>query len=208
VVVANVPVPAPNDPRFGGNILGRASEAGSQGQGTFGVTRGSQHPETAMDFLLFMVSMRGQEIWTQTSGWLPSVVGVEPSEESKPFLPLMDGFPTGFELGNAGQADVARVMEKNFHKLVSPTGSVEAYLGSAKQDLPGAVLSDLRRSIASRLTNARRADTTVGVLFWEKLDANGAGTDAELDLILEGSNVSDRAYYRGLRGLTTLEPAQ
>ena len=80
--VSAIPFPSTQNPVYGKYTLGALSEAGFQGGVRFGLTRKSPHPEQARDFLQFMASRRINQIWTDTSGWIPCVAGTKANAEA------------------------------------------------------------------------------------------------------------------------------
>ena len=101
VGVFDVPVPDGSDPRYGHNTVGRVSEAGTQTGLSFGMTKQNSAAKQAqvVDFLRFLTSRDSNRKFSEYSGWLPAVVGVQPSAGVRPFLPRMEGYPAGFNMG-------------------------------------------------------------------------------------------------------------
>src|SRR5690606_848062 len=94
--VFTLPVPAPEHPRYGPYTLGRGSEAETGTGLSFGIPKQTKNFARALDFLHFLSSKKGNTTFSRVSGWLPAVVGVEPPDHVKPFLPVTDGYVQGF----------------------------------------------------------------------------------------------------------------
>ena len=87
-----------DDPDYGQFVYGPVSEeslaatlAGLQ----MGITTASDHPDQALDFLMYLASQKGNERLTQRIGWLPIIKGAETDAFLKKFEPNVEGI-TGF----------------------------------------------------------------------------------------------------------------
>ncbi len=162
VGVFPVPLPTVEHPRYGPNVIGEASEAGTDSGALFGVTRGSKHPEQALDFLKFLTSRRGNELFMKQSGWLPVIVGVEPDDEDmqvRPFMPILEGAVPGItqtmrDLGT----ELSRLLQDQFHRLVGPTGGVDDYLAAIEPRVAQHVRADFTRRAQRSRWNLWRHD--------------------------------------------------
>jgi raffinose/stachyose/melibiose transport system substrate-binding protein len=160
IAVLDLPAPSPTHPDHGRFVLGRHSEAGVRSHGPFGITRGSAHPELALDFMRFMTSAPHNQLFADRSGWLPVIHGVRPSPAIASFAPVFEGYPDGFFL-NLG-ADTARVVENNLHLLFAPTAGVDGFTAAAEEPLRRAARSDLERMLRVRVGQIARADLVIG----------------------------------------------
>jgi hypothetical protein len=100
VGIMDFPVPAPDDPVYGGVVEGRIYESPGAGF-RFGVTRTSKHPDVALDFLLFLASQPGNEKLNAIIGWIPAIVGTELDPLLAAFEPHLEGVygAVNFNLG-------------------------------------------------------------------------------------------------------------
>lgn len=160
VAIGRIPWPSSDHPRYGKNILGRPSEAGSGSAAAFCLSANSPHPEVALDFLRFMTSQPGNEIFAQTSKWLPAVEGARPSETTKDFMLDMEGATDGFAIAPIiyGNGEMARIYAQNIHRLVEPDGGVEPFLDSLRPAFAQAVHDDLQRQITDQIVAVRRLE--------------------------------------------------
>ena len=92
--VADFPVPAPSDPDYGAIIQGPRYEL-PDGNMPMAVTRTSNHPDVAVDFLLFLTSRHQNEKFNKRLKWIPIVVGAEVDPFLKVFEPNLDGVLPG-----------------------------------------------------------------------------------------------------------------
>lgn len=88
--VADFPLPARDDPAYGRWVEGPAYERPSA-QFSFGVTRSSQHPEAATDFLLFLASRQRNEQLNRIIGWIPAIRGAAIDPFLQAFQPHLEG---------------------------------------------------------------------------------------------------------------------
>jgi raffinose/stachyose/melibiose transport system substrate-binding protein len=142
--VFRVPLPAVDHPRFGQYTLGAPAEvSGRAVTGPFGISKGSQNPEVALDFLRFISSQRAHQAFVDRSGWLPVVVGVKTPPEMREFEPDLNGALAGVSL--RWGTEIKRVTENNWHILFAENGGVDAFIAAAGPDLVEGVKADLRR---------------------------------------------------------------
>ncbi|NJK92573.1 MAG: extracellular solute-binding protein [Blastochloris sp.] len=164
VGVAPIPLPDPQDPQFGEYVLGQTSEAETGTNVPFGLAQDSKHPEIALDFLKFMTSQPSNRLFSHTSTWLPSVVGVEVPEVVEPFEPIQEGYPGGIMLRSSGGSEVVRIYDNAFYSLVSKDGSVEKFMDLFLPQYPQAMLRDGKLALKNSLRNVGRHDTTLSAL--------------------------------------------
>lgn len=156
-----LPLPAPQSADFGAHVLGTPSEGNVATNAVFGLTRQSKYPEQALDFLRFLLSQRGNRIFSEASGWLPAVVGVEPGPELKPFYPEIRGVRNGVNLATLGTGNAYRVINTGRHLLIGPGGSAEAYSAYLKDNLGKALREDLERSASQQIKVVQRQDSVI-----------------------------------------------
>jgi len=209
VGVGRIPFPTPDDPEFGPFTKGRISEAGAVSAVSFGLTRSSENPAIAQDFLLFLGSQPANRVWTNVSRWIPAVVGVEPHPDAAPFQPLMDGYAPGFPLPNqANQPDSARIYNTNINDLFGPEGSPQKFANRLLEGNLEAQKSDLARLIRTTSMNSKRRDTVVAALAVQRVkDPGDAKLDEKLDEALQSIAFIERGYYLNKAALRATETA-
>lgn len=179
VAVFRLPLPALNDKVYGPAMLGSdTSEADLRPEGAFSLWRGSPHAAVALDFLRFITSQAGSQLFVQKSHWLPAIIGVEPDPSFRAFMPHLDGVPNGFDakLGNIGP-EVRRVWESTEHLLGGQDSddSVAAFRAAYRSQFRTALISDLTRWVRVARANSVQQDTTMAA--WRQLAERGP--DAE-----------------------------
>ncbi len=160
--VFSLPLPTGDHPRFGRYMLGRSSEAETGTGLSFGIPKQTKNFDRALDFLHFLASKPGNSTFSRVSGWLPSVVGVEPAHYVQPFLPITDGYLEGFrpDMKIAG-GNTARVIASANNILVGPTGSVQAFKDTIREPLKEAIQEDLGRFNHITTLNLNRQDVVL-----------------------------------------------
>lgn len=177
VGVFDLPAPSPDHPEYGQFVLGRHSEAGVRAYGPFGIPRTSANPDVALDFMRFITSLPGNQLFAEKSGWVPVILGVKPVPEIAPFTPVFDGYPDGFYF--AQTPDVARIMETNMHMLFTGDDGVARFLRNVAGPLQTAAKSDLVRLQRNRVVQLVRSDLTVTAN--EMLISEGGGDEEGLE---------------------------
>ncbi|MFA5159495.1 MAG: ABC transporter substrate-binding protein [Candidatus Omnitrophota bacterium] len=105
VGIADFPIPAPEDPDYGHWIPSPRFEKPSAGF-NFTVTKFSRHPAVAVDFLLFLASKRGNEVFNRRVGWIPAIKNTEMTEILKQFKPTTEGILGNFNYNLGGNTSV------------------------------------------------------------------------------------------------------
>jgi ABC-type glycerol-3-phosphate transport system substrate-binding protein len=90
VGVMDFPMPTKDDPTYGPVVEGPLFETPGTGF-RFGITRTSQHPDIALDFMLFMASKQQNEKLNRIIGWIPCILGTEMDPFLKAFDPHLEG---------------------------------------------------------------------------------------------------------------------
>lgn len=169
--IFSVPTPSPSHPRYGQNTYGRASESEVSAGLSFGITRLTPHFDQALDFLQFLTSRPYNAEFSRLSGWLPSVVGVQPPESIADFLPFTEGYVPGFDLSVSSiGANTARVVESTSNRLYSPHGSVDEFRAALASELPRELEADIRRTLRLGELNNTRQD--IALLAYLALQAH------------------------------------
>jgi raffinose/stachyose/melibiose transport system substrate-binding protein len=99
--VMNFPMPDASDPEFGSLMCGPVFDR----TGTafpMAVTRFSQHPDVATDFLLYLASKKGNERFNQIVGWIPVIRGSAMPAMLRGFEPQLQGMYPAWDVGFGG----------------------------------------------------------------------------------------------------------
>jgi raffinose/stachyose/melibiose transport system substrate-binding protein len=174
VVPMRLPNVMPNDPEVGRFIIG----IGGEGQGETAVAmylnKNSAHPEEALDFLRFLTSVEGNQLFTDHSLWLPSVNGVKLPEEIKEFRTYQEGYSFGQASYDMIGSEENGEWKRNFHRLIGDQGSVDEFATVLDQVMPVAIRKDLQNEMRNTLLLVKPQDTLI-VANAELADATPAG---------------------------------
>lgn len=182
-----IPMPNPNHPVYGQYMLGPLSEAGHGAGAAFGLTQQSRHPEQALDFLHFITSQHGNQVFSDISLWLPAVVGVELPEKVRPFELFTEGYPGG--MSAVYGADSRRILNNNLHLLLGHDGSPERFSEAMDAGLPGALVEDFRINHTGRIRQWHRNDSLVTTLAMLAFDEQAGDVEERLLIELLESSV-------------------
>lgn len=184
--VFDIPIPGRDHERYGEGVLGPAAENDVGTALSFGIPRATPNFELALDFLLFLSSQPGNTEFSRHSGWLPAAVGVEPDPVIAPFLPRQTGYVSGFVPSHFG-TDTNRVFNAQSGLLVSPPGSVEAFVDSFRPQLATSIRDDLRRDSRNATVNITRQDIILAGLEGLRRHQE-PGLDGKISRLLEAQN--------------------
>jgi raffinose/stachyose/melibiose transport system substrate-binding protein len=201
-----LPLPAPDDPDYGGYALLPASDGGNDTALPFYLSRQSRHPEAAIDFLHYVTSMEGNRLFSQASHWMPSVVGVEIQPELQPFQRNNNGYiivdvQNGPQLINGLGADGTQLFESNLHVLYSPDGGVEAYTRVLERSFRETVIRDLVKMLHVQRENLRQRDTALAALRFL-----GPAEQAESDRQQSSQHLNEVHLYLAAGKLAAAQP--
>jgi len=202
VGTAKIPIPRPDDPKYGRFVLGPVSEANIYTANNFGITRQSKNFDVALDFLRFITSRRGTELFSETSSWLPSTVGAKVPERILDFVPELDGHVPGPVLINIG-ADTKTAFDQLFYNIMSPGNGVEAFTTMMEERMKKSVPSDAKRLLTSTKRTNQSVDVNHLANLWKAI--RYADPSAENKAILNGirllQSTYETLYYADLENL-------
>ena len=158
---APIPALTRDDPVYGAGVLGPVSELSSKGVGNLGIVSYSKQADTALDFLRFLGSKPGMELFSRRSNWLPSVADVEMTDWMKQMRPALTGYAGRFFAEFAGKGDARYVVGNQLHLLFGPGGGVDAYFDVVKKSYGPAIRIDLTKDNHEAALNLRRQEPTL-----------------------------------------------
>lgn len=140
VGILNFPIPARGE-RWGQfNPMPQSEASGMQGV-PMALYKFSDNKEEAIDFLHYLTSYAANGKFVRLAGWLPTVIGIEPVDRMKPFLPNIEGafsgLKIGFESGNVGT-----IYNGQYYLLISGDTDYESFVENVS-----AALNDERNGI-------------------------------------------------------------
>ena len=162
--VVRVPAPLPTTPRFGRNVPGPAEDKSYTSHFEVGLALNGRNRARALDFLRFATSEQGNRIFAQVARWTPSIVGVEPHPNLRPYLAdQAGGFQLGFDLAcydTSRAGEIARIDQANLYLLADARpGAEDRYVAKVLPLYERAMRVDARRDIKEREETVLRNET-------------------------------------------------
>ena len=114
--IMDFPLPAADDPVYGGVVEGRIYESPGVGF-QFGITRSSKNPDVARDFLLFLASQKGNEELNAEIGWIPSIKGTHIIPLLQAFEPHLEGVYGNINFALGGNTTVTWGQQLDLYKV-------------------------------------------------------------------------------------------
>lgn len=189
--------PSPGHPRLGTGPRGPESEAGLSARFPFGLVSSSANKEVALDFLRFVTSRPGSQLFVKTSQWLPSIIEADIPPAIQPFATSVDGYPDGFSLCPSNDwTNSVRVYWAHLHLLVDRHRTVADYVAAMKDDYPVALRDDLiRRARQNRQIIARQDTALAAYRRLDRLSAGEDGTSPNSRRLSEGQTALEANVY-------------
>jgi raffinose/stachyose/melibiose transport system substrate-binding protein len=174
VVPMRLPAVTADDPEAGRYVAGTLGEGQGETSFAFYLNKHSAHKEETIDFLRFLTSVEGNQLFTDHSLWLPSVNGVKVPEEIKEFRTYQEGFAFGQASYDFIGSGVNMEWNRNFHRLVGEQGGVDQFAELLDQIMPEAIRADLQTEMRNTLLLVKPQDTVI-VASAELADDTAAG---------------------------------
>jgi raffinose/stachyose/melibiose transport system substrate-binding protein len=189
--------PSPGHSQYGAGPRGPESEAGLSARFPFGLVSGSAQPGLAIDFLRFVTSRPGSELFVKTSQWLPSIVDADIPETLQPFATEVGGYPDGFSLCPANDwTNTVRVFWAHLHLLVDRHRMVADYVAAMKDDYPAALRDDLvKRGRQNRQIISRQDTALAAYRRLEQLSTEEAAASVNARRLSEGQTALEANVY-------------
>ncbi len=188
VDVFRCPQTTADDPVVGPHVLGPFADGNNMtGFGLY-LNKRSSAKAAAVDFMQFLTSREGNELFARHSGWAPSVREVPITDDIRAFLTPEDGYSYVAPYLSAG-GNARALFRRNLHLLAGPAGGVDRLAAGLDAGMREAAMADLE------------AERKVAWLATLPLDARIAAAGARLRL--GGSDSDDDAATR-----SRLEAAQ
>jgi ABC-type glycerol-3-phosphate transport system substrate-binding protein len=147
VGACRIPLPDRADPQYGPDVQGPLSDGAVRTANPIYLNQASPHRDVALDFLRFLTSQEGNQIFVDVSQWAPAVRGVRPSRFAEQFMPFYEGYcwdpTTSFFYDGTGN-EMTNVFLSQMNLLFGPGGSVRAMQEAMERLRPAAMDSDLK----------------------------------------------------------------
>ncbi|MDB6168729.1 MAG: transporter substrate-binding protein [Verrucomicrobia bacterium] len=156
-----LPPVTPDDPEVGRHIVGLGGEGIGETSLAMYLNKNSPHPEEALDFLRFLTSVPGNQIFTDKSLWLPAVNGVVDPEEIRNFRNYQQGISFGQAPYDALGTEVTMNWDRYFFALLGDQGSADRYAAALDVVGPAAMRADLTAEMRNSLLLVKPQDPMI-----------------------------------------------
>ncbi len=151
----------PDDPEVGRFVVGQGGEGIGETALSMYLNKASRHPAEALDFLKFLTSVPGQQLFTDASLWLPAVNGVSIPEEIRNFRDYQEGLSFGQAPYDALGTEVSMNWDRNFYYLTGDNGSAEKFAAAMDAAMPAAMRTDLNAELRATLVLVKPQDPVI-----------------------------------------------
>ena len=158
----------PDDPEVGKYIVGLGGEGIGETSLAMYLNKRSRHQAEALDFLRFLTSVPGNQLFTDHSLWLPAVNGVDVPEPIRNFRDYQQGLAIGQAPFDAIGSEVSLEWDRNFYKLIGDQGSAEQYAAALDKVAPKAIRADLTTEMRTSLLLVKPQDLII--VGWSGLE--------------------------------------
>ncbi len=162
IEVLRFPQPTKDDPVMGPYFFGPFADGGGGTAMEFYLNKQSPHQKEAIDFMHFMTSVEGNQLFTDHSGWLPSIREVKIPPDIVAYQTPLDCYSFGGEYMTGMGSTVAAAVLRNLYLLTETHGGVDQFVDAMEAAMPEAVRVDLRKEISNRGIIVRPQD--VGIM--------------------------------------------
>jgi raffinose/stachyose/melibiose transport system substrate-binding protein len=167
----------PDDPEVGKYVVGIGGEGIGETALSMYLNKRSKHPAEALDFLKFLTSVPGNQLFTDASLWLPAVNGVEVPEEIRNFRDYQEGLSFGQSPYDIIGTEVSMSWDRNFYQLTGDHGSAEKFAAAMDAAMPQAMRMDLEAELRTTLVLIKPQDPSI--VGWAGLPGERARTRRE-----------------------------
>jgi len=199
-----IPYPDTEHPFYGPFLKGPLTEIHTVPGSSLGLTKASQNPDIAIDFMRYVTSIPGNALFCRISGWLPSVIEVDPGERTRDFLPVTVGYPSGFHLFVIG-GDSSNVMNRNYHHLFHTDGSVDAFIESVESDYRDALEIEFEKIQKRGRESLNLQNSMLLTRFHLDPELKEPKARAEVSNLMEGQTWQEGEYLWGNLNRTRFE---
>ena len=170
IVPMKMPPVPPDDPVVGQYVIGLGGEGIGETSLAMYLNKSSAHPAEAIDFLRFLTSVPGNQLFTDHSLWLPAINGVRVPEEIKSFRDYQEGFAFGQAPYDIIGSEVSMQWDRHFYKLIGDQGSADEYARALDEVMPKAIRADLQAEMRNSLLLVKPQDAMI--VGWAGLAAD------------------------------------
>ena len=155
-----LPQPTKDDPVVGPYIKGRYQDGYLGTVFEVYLNKDSPHKAEALDFLRFMTSVEGGQLFQDHSGWLSSVRGVHVPPDLEIQRSTGDGYTGGAQYVGVGPNSTMAFWQ-HLNLLMDAQGSVDKFVDAMEDGLRKEITEDLRLEIRTNLLARRASDSEI-----------------------------------------------
>ena len=163
VQAMRLPQPTKDDPVVGPYVVGPDKDGYLGTSFEMYLNKQSPHKAEALDFLRFLTSVEGGQLFMDHSGWLSSVRGVKVPPEMEIYRGTMDGHSAGPQYMGVGPYSTMAFWQ-HLNLLVGPQGSVDKFVEALENGMRKQVTEDARVQIRTDLEAIRAVDTEIAAM--------------------------------------------
>ncbi len=161
IVPMRLPQVGMDDPEVGKFIMGPGGEGQGETSMAMYLNKASPHKKEALDFLKFITSVPGNQLFTDQSLWLPAINGVNVPEPIKNFRSYFEGYASSQAPYDMIGSEVTMMWDRHFYQLAGEQGGVDKFAAALDEVMPAAIREDLRNEMRNTLLLVKPQDAQV-----------------------------------------------
>lgn len=161
IEIMRLPAVLPDDPLVGSYVRGPGGEGMGETAMAMYINNTSPHKKEALDFLRFLTSVEGNQIFAEQSLWLPAISGAKVPEPIRNFRDYRQGYALGQAPYDLIGSEVSMQWDQNYHLLSGENGGVEKFAAQLNQVMPAAIRTDLENEARNTLILVKPQDTLI-----------------------------------------------
>ncbi|MCC6415205.1 MAG: extracellular solute-binding protein [Opitutaceae bacterium] len=161
IEIMRLPAVLRDDPEVGAYVRGPGGEGMGETAMAMYLNNASPHKKEAVDFLRFLTSVEGNQIFSEHSLWLPAVNGAKIPEPIRNFRSYRQGYALGQAPYDLIGSEVSMQWDQNYHLLSGENGSVEKFAEQLDRVMPTAIRTDLENEARNTLILVKPQDAQI-----------------------------------------------
>lgn len=161
ISIMRLPSILPDDPEIGRYVMGPGGEGMGETSMAMYINKASPHKKEAIDFLRYLTSVPGNQIFSEKSLWLPAINGAKIPEPIRNFRSYRQGFALGQAPYDLIGSEVSMQWDQNTHLLSGEQGSVEKFAAQLDRVMPQAIRTDLENEARNTLILVKPQDALI-----------------------------------------------
>jgi raffinose/stachyose/melibiose transport system substrate-binding protein len=165
ITVFDFPTAKPGNSQYGKYIRYRVNEADAHAGFSMGLTKLSQHKDTAIDFMHFLTSRSYNEKLNRKFRWFPAILGAKPDRVLEPFRPQVEGVYEVWKMNFGGKSQLE--YENDYSNYISEAGvknrdqHYQQFIENYEEDYKRLALEDFERNHQKKYSSMEANKATV-----------------------------------------------